>query len=934
MKPGVHQPLALLCGLALLAACAAPSPQPNRKPSTIGDLYKQPPAQAHSRASTAVETNPADANVNYQALLEQEDLDPAVRGEVSKRLAANPADPENEDYETTIRLYRELLQENPNLPNNDKLLYQLARAYELNGQAQQAVNVLARLTREYPSSALKQEAHFRRAEIEFVQGDYAAAEADYRQVLAGPAASPFYRPARYKLGWTLYKRSEYRGSLDQFTLLLNEMLPAAAFDTYGRIDPGALPRAEQELVNDSLRAVNLNFTNLGSDLTVGAYIDRQRLPRYDLPFHEGLAKSYLEDERYNDAAQVYEAFARRNPDHPLAIEFEQAAIAALTAGGFPTLVLQRKQAFVERYGLAREPWRGSDPLTVPQVRQRLLSNLDELTRHYHAQAQETKKPADYATAARWYRNYLKIFPQAPRAPELHFLLGELLFESQDYADAVAQYESAAYGEPAYEQAAEAGYAALLAYRRQIEGAAGERRDALRRKAAQSAERFAANFPTDKRAAAVLTRAAEDLYAAGDGAAAATLAERALQYSEADPAQRRSALILSAHNAFAAEDYAAAQENYQAALALPTDDGEQALVLKRRLAAAVYRQGEAKLKSGEYEAAVAHFKQVEKITAGAQDEQLREIHASATFDGATALIKSEQWERTAAWLEDFRAEFPAHPLQAQVERKLATAYLKAGASSKAAAQLRQLGNQDTDPQVQREAAWRAAELYQEAGETQAAILAWNDYLERFPQPVEQAQEARWKLAQLYESQGNTRRSWQWLRQLVETEAEYRSGERGRYLAAKASLELAEPARRDYLDTALNNPIERSLPKKQEKLEAALAAYAKAADYGVAEVTTAATYRIGELYQDFSQTLLNSQPPAGLEGESLAQYELLLEEQAFPFEEQAIEIHAANLARIEDGIYDQWTRRSIEQLARLQPARYARTERSSDAVRQLQ
>ena len=62
-------------------------------------------------------------------------------------------------------------------------------------------------------------------------------------------------------------------------------------------------------------------------------------------------------------------------------------------------------------------------------------------------------------------------------------------------------------------------------------------------------------------------------------------------------------------------------------------------------------------------------------------------------------------------------------------------------------------------------------------------------------------------------------------------------------------------------------------------------------------------------------------------------LLLEEQAFPFEEKAIDLYKANTNRAADGIYDDWVKKSFNRLAGLMPARYAKKERSEDVVTAL-
>jgi len=104
----------------------------------------------------------------------------------------------------------------------------------------------------------------------------------------------------------------------------------------------------------------------------------------------------------------------------------------------------------------------------------------------------------------------------------------------------------------------------------------------------------------------------------------------------------------------------------------------------------------------------------------------------------------------------------------------------------------------------------------------------------------------------------------------------------------------------------------------------------AEYQVAETTTAATFETAELYRTLAHDLLQSERPKKLSSEELEQYNSLLEEQAYPFEEQAISIHELNAKRAQDGVYDEWVRKSYGALAELKPARYAKTELSSGMI----
>ncbi|MCG8125411.1 MAG: hypothetical protein N0E55_15860, partial [Candidatus Thiodiazotropha taylori] len=121
------------------------------------------------------------------------------------------------------------------------------------------------------------------------------------------------------------------------------------------------------------------------------------------------------------------------------------------------------------------------------------------------------------------------------------------------------------------------------------------------------------------------------------------------------------------------------------------------------------------------------------------------------------------------------------------------------------------------------------------------------------------------------------------------------------------------------------IEKNLKPKESKTQEAINAYKRAAKYGVAEVTTAATHRIGEIYQQFGAALMASERPKGLNEEELEQYEILLEEQAYPFEEKAITLYESNIERAPQGIYDEWVKKSFAELAKLIPGRYAKQEK---------
>jgi hypothetical protein len=280
----------------------------------------------------------------------------------------------------------------------------------------------------------------------------------------------------------------------------------------------------------------------------------------------------------------------------------------------------------------------------------------------------------------------------------------------------------------------------------------------------------------------------------------------------------------------------------------------------------------------------------------------------------------------------RTRFPQHALSAGVAAKLAVAYQESGQTGAAAAELVRVSKQDPDASTRRAALWTAAELYQKAGDNSGALATYRDYMQQYPQPFGQALEARYQLSVL--SGGEQRRYWQ--QQIVDADAGAGAmrNDRSRFLAAQAQDELAEGLYQAFAGTRLTLPLKDSLKNKKVALEQVLKAYNRSSDYGIAQFSTKATFRIGEIYAALSRDLLQSERPPGLSDLEKEQYEILLEEQADPFIEKAIAVHEGNIQRARDGIFDEWVGKSYDALAQLLPARYRKPEirmTASDEIR---
>jgi tetratricopeptide (TPR) repeat protein len=930
-----YRALALWLGLALFGgAHAAPPPPPSQAP-TIGDLdTKAVPVQRYTKGPVG---GAAKAMENYRQFLQLQNADPKLRAEAMRRLGdlnlesgelermANEVTQIDRQGAEAIRLYATLLKAYPNYPRNDQVLYQLARAYETTGQTELALSSLDDVVAHYPQSRDIAEVQFRRGEILFSNKRYADAQQAYEAVLAkGRFGSSFYSQSLYKHGWSQFKQGQNEDSLKSFGDLLDLML-VDPIQTTSLRKLDSLGRADRELVDDTLRVMSITFSYLDGAKSLDEFGAHRGAIPYAYMLYQRLGDLYVEKQRYQDAATTYRAFVSRDPVDVHAPQLTNAAIEAYRKGGFADLMLDGKLEYVQRYGFDAPFWKNRQHSAYPQVIADLKTNLKDVAEYYHASAQKSKKPEDYAAAAHWYRAYLSSFPGDPDSSGTNYLLADALFESKQYQEAAAEYEHTAYDYPKNAKSAEAGYAALVAYQKEEDGLQPEARTGVHQQATASGVKFAQSFPDHPQAAVVLTRAAQDLYAAGEQAQAAQIAHTLLARNPpVDNAKQRIGWTIVGQVAFNGGDFAVAEDAFGHALSVAAFNDPERADITERLADAVYKQGEAKRTAGDQAGAAADFLRVARVAPASK------VVATSQYDAAAALINAQQWDKAIDVLEAYQRDYPKSEYAGDVSRKLATAYVAAGRSAQAAAAFEKIAaNPKEDPAVVHEATAKAADLYAQSGNTARAVPLLERLVKEYPTPAADAIEVRQRLLDIANKNGDAERVRYWQREIVRADGSAGAGrtDRTRYLAAKAQLALTVPVRDEFRGIKLVAPLKQSLASKKKALENAVQAYKQVAAYQVAETTTAATYETAELYRTLAQDLLKSERPKKMSSDELEQYNSLLEEQAYPFEEQAISIHELNIKRLQDGVYDESVRKSFAALAELKPARYGKTELGS-------
>jgi len=914
---------------------------------TLADL---PAAKLPDAKAKVAVLDMARIEQSYQRALAAAE-EPALRQQIMVRLAdlemarSEKAQLDATDmrrhYDKPIAMYNELLtmQRQGAEPAKgiaaDQLRYKLAKAMSLDGRNDEAAVVLDQLANTDPDSKFMAETQFRRAEKSFADGDYAAAERSYDAVVKGNNPE-LQQNALYMKGWAQFKRGDYDLALNSFARVLDQLIGHAKNPNDVDAALTDIGASKANLVKDTLRVMGLSLSYLEGAKSISDLQTQLGGGRaYEYLLYQQLGQLYLDQKRFTDSAETYQHFVQHNSNSDFAPSFSIKVIDVYQQGDFPSLILPAKQDFVERYGISSNYWTQRKGAIGDNALAYLHQSLQELAQFEHAQAQsfKTTKPADataaFARAAKWYREFVQTFAKDAQVAEMTFLLAECLNEAGDLPAAMDAYEQVAYGYMDKLRGADAGYAAILLPQQLVQSARSlpdTRLQEWQNRKIQNALNFADVYNTDPRAVVVLAEAANDLLQQNRYVDAKMVAERVIEWQP--PAEGKllfSSWLILGHSRFETKEYAAAEQAYVQVLNLlpafgKTPGAPSAQQVRERIAASIYQQADASLQFGDKDSAIAQLLRITQVTPDT------EIAAKAQYDAGVYLIEQEKWGQAENVYLGFRKKYPNHQLISTLPAKMVLIYQNQSKWQLAADELVVMERTSTDPDVKRQSLYMGAELYEKSGKRAQAIEQYRRYATEYARPLANNLEAQFKLTELYGAAGDKEKRLFWLQNIINTHNRAGSAktDRSTYLAASAQAELSQPAYDEFTRIQLTLPLKNSLQRKRAALEKALKAQEQVLAFGVSEFTTEASFKIGEIYAQLSRDLMNSQRPKDLDELALEQYEILLEEQAYPFEEKAIEIHQTNAQRSWKGTYDAGVKRSFDALAKLLPARYNKTE----------
>ncbi|MFK5914021.1 MAG: tetratricopeptide repeat protein [Woeseiaceae bacterium] len=835
----------------------------------------------------------------------------------------------NERLDKTVELLSTTLKDYPKAKGNDKILYQLAKAYDHKGDSENSEKTLKILVTKYPKSKYYIEGQFRLAELLFSRRNYVQAEDTYTDIVGSRKNDVFYEKALFKRGWARFKQEYYLEAVDDY-------LEAVKYHNFSEYDD--LNEYQLNQFNEYFRAIGLSFSYLGGAEPLNEYFKANPSFRYIYYSYSHVSDIYLKQQRYSDAVDTLKFFIKNNKQSKN-IPLSQLQIVEIwKESGFAKKATAEINTLYEKYNPNSAYWlsKKATQTIYKKVNAKLKDNILLASSHYHKlylskkkSKKKTKiKAINFTLADKWYKRYLKHYKSYAKKDNIYYQYANLLEKNNKRSQALNYYELSAFdGDLILNK--KAAYAAILLSDKIYKTSKSlKNKTTALNKHIKYATLYTQLYSNSKRTPQVILHAAELAFRTKQYAKAIELVESIS--NKIRTSSHTKAEIIKAHAYFKLQQFSNAEAAYYTALSYKNLATKTRASLTDKLALSIYKQAESSNKDGKVQDAIEHFVRISKIAPSSS------IAATGFYDAIALSMKNKLWAVAINYIKDFQRIYPRSKYKGDVTKKLSIAYLNSNQSIKAAQEFERIAGFEKNKEVKIAALWQAAELYESKNEIKSAIRSYVKYSSKYKNPFPQYMESMNKLTELYLKTNNKKKVTYWNKAIIKADKrtinKYKT-DRTRYITSFSALTLAKSEHYKFTQQALVIPLKLSLRKKKYRMQRAVRYYGQASKYGVAETATQSTHAIADIYQSFSQDLLASERPKGLSSDELEQYTILLEDKAFPFEDKAIEFYEANMNHIKDGVYNEWVKQSHIQLKKLFPARYkrkAKIDRSIDAI----
>lgn len=811
------------------------------------------------------------------------------------KIKQEPAVPKA-DHARIINGYKAIMQKHPNKPGMSSALYILGYALYEQGELEQALKVFEDFTERYKESPYYTEINFRLGEIYFDTSQFRDAINAYKRILDRPD-SIFYEKALYKSGWAYYKMDDYTGAIDLFSRIVDKR--------------GRSVEAADSLADESFHNIVRSMSRMKTIRDIEDAVAVIKFKSYAPDTFLELVRLFIQETRYEEAISTYNIFKALFPDDadlPMLYKEMAGVYEKLNNNGE---ALRIKELIVANYNPTAKLYAEKYPNGSKEVDRITAETLLDLSKEYHRMGREKNDVEAFKKAVKGYEQYLYYFPNSADYKNVNILLAEVLFDAKEYTDAAVKYEYIMRLYKGRPQGEKAAYAALLAYEliaaqdvKKMEMSAA----AVKRVVDYCKMEFSGSAGLEN-----LIYKAADVYARlGYYREAKDIVSPLLKGSSQSYAYKKMGEIYIAE-----KDTVSAIDAYTLALKASNDKDNE---IRTRLAQLHYMAAVDYIKQGKSKEAAGHYLKVFSFMKDSDIAERSLVNVGQIYiqSGDTAGFKTvigliKEYYPYSKWTKALLVE--AGKKMEQNSRPAESALL-----------FEEAARFSQDKQESQQLILAAAGVLERSKEYDRLEALLIKYIASNEFSLQGKAEAFYILGSAQIASGKNKAGKETLTAALKT-AKLAGNEP---YAARARIKLAEGKTAVFLKQPIEQPFEKSLKIKESLMKEILDDYKYVIASKVAELLPESFYRMGLVFEGFRDALLSSERPADLSKKELEDYNFLLEEKAYPLEEQAVKAYEASLtASVEYG-GNELIQKDIERLSMLRPAAYKREFDSGSLV----
>jgi len=800
------------------------------------------------------------------------------------------------DFNAAIQAYTRVIERFPRHPLTEDALYGLAYCYTEQGEPDQAADGYARLIQAFPGTRYSVEINMRLGEYYFTMEDLTRAITNYRYVVE--VGEPEYvEKALYKLGWCYYNLDRYEDAIDSFFAVLDLNIRYKI--------------TVDSLANESMDIIARSYTESGGTPALIRRIRTRPADNYSSHILYKLADLYRERSFFPEANGTFRTYIELFPSGDSMPEVLKHMRETHHIRGDTLASLELSEIFRQHIGPGTAWYEKATAGRREQARSLILNNLETAANRRRARSQTAGRETELSQALKDLTVYEEI--SGVDSPcRIKHLKGIVLTELDRFPDAVHVLNDLA-GENSCSELAERAILASTNYQIIAYDRSGKVDLPLFENTVNILTDLSPGNPVTPRAILAL---GEITLNSDDLPGARTKFSLLIRSYPTTPESDRARLLI-ARTFFKEADFRQAAAWFRESRRKTRDDATREEAHRLQIYS-LFKYAEELSTKGKTTEAAERFEAIHRQFPDSDVAQVSLYNAGKLYRSIGLERKATSlFETLAATYTD--SEFASEALQMSVLILEALGDPIRAADDSMVLAARSHGEE-------REVALlKAAQLYLAGNAPERAASSRSIYIKEYPESAEELSRQLFLLGRDLETIGDWDGALAAYTRNVTLQKKDPGNEILTTFAARSQLRIAERSFSQYKGYHIAPPIDETVVRKRDMLQIVIRDFVAAGKYRTADVITASNYFIGRALELFKENILSSPKPGGLTPQELEEYELLLQEMAFPFEAKALDAYRINIQRsVKLEFIDPWIEKTFERMAELAPWSYLRNE----------